>query len=83
MTTMNLLMNAKTTGAHPFGDPTNNSLTKQILLRPPNGVLNPCADMNFVDSTVCHDQSDDFMRENEVSSLAADLLMSYSYARCR
>lgn len=41
-----------------------------------DGVLNPCADMNFVDSTVCHDQTGE-PYEDEASSLAADLLVPF------
>mmetsp|Transcript_8267 Transcript_8267/g.21155 ORF Transcript_8267/g.21155 Transcript_8267/m.21155 type:complete len:132 (-) Transcript_8267:147-542(-) len=43
-----------------------------------DGALNPCADMNFVDATVCQDQTGDpYGREDEVSNLAADLLVPY------
>lgn len=43
-----------------------------------DGVLNPCADMNFVDATVCRAQTGDpYGRGDEASTLAADLLVPY------
>jgi hypothetical protein len=43
-----------------------------------DGALNPCADANFVDSSVCQLQNGDpYGMENEASSLAADLLLPF------
>lgn len=66
------------TGGSAFLNLFGNSVPLTEAYVSTDGVLNPCADYNFVDSSVCRAQADGQSGATEdAASLAADLLVPY------